>query len=180
MRGDPIFIAEWLVKEYETHNPIDIAKARGRIVTPRNYIKQRGMSHYCLGLYFIEFNSNLSEPGQIASTAHELGHTEIHGDLLKKLGDVGLKQGEYFDLTDPTEKEANIFTAHLIVDKILLKDLLYDSRSIVDCAKILYTYVPFIKIVAQDMQKKGLISKYIDLYVDPRFMSKLDDDFFFE
>lgn len=56
--------------------------------------------------------------------AHELGHSVLHGELAAMRG---FQELELFDYLVPTEYEANLFAAELLIDDATLLAMLNDS-----------------------------------------------------
>ena len=149
----------------------------------RNYKKQRGFSFYCLKLYTICCNVNLGDIGKKETIAHELAHIIFHKELLRKLSKnhEGLSQYSFFNMVDLTEIEANRFAAYLLANPEELLEYLMEGHTLTECSKNMGIHVPFLNILAKDMQKEGIIPAHFDLYVPPRFLKDLSidiDDYF--
>lgn len=166
-----------LIDYYGTNDVMKILQAKCAKVTARNYKKQRGWSHYCLNNFYVDYMAGLDEYSEREVLGHELGHIIRHASLLKKLGEIGLKQEDpLFDYKTPTELEANRFAAYFLIDPKELEELLREGRQLTECAKILHVHVPFAMLIAQDMQRDGIIPSHCNLYVPPRFMRDLEID----
>ena len=72
----------------------------------------------------IVVNSRISRPVQRILVAHELGHDRLHKDIaLSK----GFQELELFDSVLPTEYEANVFAAELLIEDSDILELLNDD-----------------------------------------------------
>lgn len=86
--------------------------------------------------------------------AHELGHAVLHGELATMRGFPEL---ELFDMTIPTEYEANLFAAELIIsDEELLKLLNERDKSFFSIAKELYIPAELLDFKFRILKNKGL------------------------
>lgn len=100
-----------MIKKYGTNNPYEIAKAK------RIYVIEQNLHEEILGFYkyirrnkFIFLNSNLGDFDKLFTTAHELGHSELH----PKLNTPFLKRKTMFSV-GKIETEANRFAVELLL-----------------------------------------------------------------
>jgi len=85
--------------------------------------------------------------------AHELGHDRLHKEvaMLK-----GFQEVELFDRAQPTEYEANIFAAEVLIDDNELLELLNDEdKSFFDVARELYIPAPLLDFKFRILKHKG-------------------------
>ena len=102
-----------LVNKYGTRDPKKICRKLGIGL----YFKDLGE---CLGLYICKLkrrniivNENLSEAQTLMILAHELGHDRLHRKLAKE---GAFQELQLFDTPSSTERDANAFAAHLLID----------------------------------------------------------------
>lgn len=86
--------------------------------------------------------------------AHELGHAVLHGNLAAMRG---FQEIELFDAIIPTEYEANIFAAELIIPNEELLELLNEpDKSFFNIAKELYVPAELLDFKFRVLKHKGM------------------------
>lgn len=118
-------VAEKLTRKYDTRNPYEICDALG----VRIRIKDLGTDikayyFYQSRIRNIVLNSRVTETVQRILVAHELGHDRLHREIAML---KGFQEVELFDRANPTEYEANLFAAELLIGDNELLELLNDE-----------------------------------------------------
>ena len=119
---------ERLTAKYQTRNPYELCEALGIRIS----VKELGADicayyYYYSRVHNILINSHASDDMRRILLAHELGHARLHKHIaiLK-----GFREMDIFDMVQPTEYEANVFAAELLIADSSLLDLLNgDSAS---------------------------------------------------
>ena len=145
---------EKLVRVYHTNDPYELCDALNIS------IKLKDLGEVIKAYYFshsrirkIVLNSNVSEPMQRILVAHELAHDRLH-QKLAILG--GFQEVAFFDISRPTEYEANIFASELLInDKELLGMLNFDEKSFFDIAQELDVPAPLLDFKLRILRDKG-------------------------
>ena len=115
-----------LTKKFSTRDPFEMCKYMDI------KIRYADLGHLIKAYYFyqsriknIVLNSRSGEIVQRVLCAHELGHAILHGDLATMRG---FQELELFDSMVPTEYEANLFAAELIISDEKVINLLNDTE----------------------------------------------------
>ena len=146
--------ANKLVRKYQTRDPYEICDALG----VRIRLKDLGMHIKAFYFYHsrirnIVINCRVSESVRRILSAHELGHDVIHRDIAMMRG---FQELELFNMTQPTEYEANIFAAELLIDDKELLELLNDyEKSFFDVARELYIPAALLDFKFRVLKHKG-------------------------
>ena len=147
-------VAETLTRKYETRNPYKICEELG----VRIRLKDLGTDIKAYYFYHsrirnIVVNSRVSETIRRILVAHELGHDRLHQDIAML---KGFQEIELFDIAQPTEYEANIFAAELLIDDAELLGLLNDDdKSFFGVASELYVPVALLDFKFRILKRKG-------------------------
>ncbi len=102
-----------LILKHKTRDPIELAEAMNVRVFPMSGTK------HLLGMYnVIERNRFIflsTDVGHMKKTivAHELGHDQLHRDMVKN--GAPFQENRVFNPTNRCELEANIFACHLLI-----------------------------------------------------------------
>ena len=147
-------MANKLSRKYKTRNPYEICDE----LDIRIRMKDLGTDikayyFYQSRIRNIVINYRVSEIVQRILVAHELGHDRLHEKiaLLK-----GFQEIELFDMTLPTEYEANIFAAEILIDDEELLELLNDNdKSFFDVARELYIPADLLDLKFRVLKHKG-------------------------
>lgn len=143
-----------LTQKCGSRNPYDICDDLGI------RIRHKDLGMYMKAFYFyqsrirsIVLNNRISENVQRILVAHELGHDRLH----KKIAMMkGFQEVELFDKTNPTEFEANIFAAELLIeDDVLLTKLNEVDSSFFSIAQELCVPAPLLDFKFRVMKRKG-------------------------
>ena len=98
-------------------------------------------------------NNRVSETVQRILLAHELCHDRLHRDIAML---KGFQEIELFDMTLPTEYEANLFAAELLIDDSELLELLNDDdKSFFGVARELYIPADLLDFKFRVLKHKG-------------------------
>ena len=139
---------------YHTNDPYELCDALNISVRFKDLGKViKAYFFYHSRIRRIVLNNNVSEPMQRILVAHELGHDRLHQKLVI-LG--GFQEVSFFDISRPTEYEANIFAAELLInDKELLGMLNYDEKSFFDIAREFGVPPPLLDFKLRILRDKG-------------------------
>ena len=112
-------IVNSLVAENGTNNPFEICDALGVFVfypeLPENV---QGFYYNVMGYKIIGINSSLDDEQRRVICAHELGHSLLHPDM-----NVFFAMKQTNLLTEKFEREADYFSACLLLDKSVINEL---------------------------------------------------------
>jgi Zn-dependent peptidase ImmA (M78 family) len=103
-----------LISKYQTRNPYEICDGLGIRIIQKDLCEElQAYYYYTSRIRNIVLNNRVSEMMQRILVAHELGHDRLHRQiaLLK-----GFQETEVFIQNIPTEYEANLFAAELLID----------------------------------------------------------------
>jgi Zn-dependent peptidase ImmA (M78 family) len=92
----------------------------------------------------IYVNSDEFPLRQTFTVAHELGHKILHEDWAKSTSYKMLLRNAGEQSTDPYEREANAFAAHLLVPRFML-DLYWRKNTLEDLSRLFAVSVPVIQ-----------------------------------
>ena len=117
-----------LVKLHGTRNPFTIARFEGYTVMYKDWTEIKGYYFKALKRRFIAVNQNLDELSRRIVCAHELGHGEMH-DISKIRF---LKERTLFPAHTKAEREANLFSAEMILDDSFELDFYFEDGQMPD------------------------------------------------
>ena len=150
-------LANALVRQYQTSDPLFIAEATGIIVRDVPELKGLlGMYSYKWKKRMILMNPNINKVLYRMVLGHEIGHDQLHRTLA---GGEGLREFELFDMNDMVEYEANAFNAHLLIDEDEMDALFRDGYDLAAAAKMLKVNINLLLIKIQEMNKLGMSLK---------------------
>ena len=146
--------ANKLVCEFHTRDPHEICNALGI------YVRQHDLGTDIKAYYFyqsrirnIVVNYNVSETLQRILVAHELGHDRLHKEIATM---KGFQEFELFNRTNPTEYEANIFAAEVLIDDDELLELFNrEDMGFYDVASELYVPAGLLDFKFRVLKHKG-------------------------
>lgn len=144
-----------IINKYDTRNPFDICKHLDINIHYKDLGTSLKAYYFCQSrIKNIIINSRSSSIVQQILCAHELGHAILHGKLATMRG---FQDIELFDLSSPTEYEANIFAAELIIADEDVIDLLNDcDKSFFTIAKELYVPAELLDFKFRVLKHKGM------------------------
>jgi len=115
-----------LTKKHDTRCPYKLCAALGIKIRYKDLgTDVKAYYYYQSRIRNIVLNNKISEIVQRILVAHELGHDRLHQDIAML---KGFQEIELFDRALPTEYEANLFAAELLIDDDELLDLLNDEN----------------------------------------------------
>lgn len=161
-----------LVRRYGTHDPFEIARARGIQVRLIDTQTLKGFSVGIMRNYFIYINQNQSEYMQRLTCAHELAHVVLHRDYLDD--SPGIMNMDLYGMNTRTEYEADLFSALLLIDDGELVSLLRQGMDIAACASCLGVNVNHVALKLGLMQRAGLPVN-VPFIPDRRFLGHIED-----
>ncbi len=123
-----------LIHKYKTRDPFYICEATGLNVLYKDLGSLKGMYTVIKRNRYAILNSNLSPVERKTVCAHELGHDILHRGFAK---DTFLQEYMLYDMKCRPEREADIFTAELLIDDKELKELISLNMSVSDIANSL-------------------------------------------
>lgn len=121
-----------LVKKYSTRDPFQLCKELNIHIWYRDLGDSlKAFYFYHSRMKYIVINEQVEEPMNKVLCAHELGHAILHGQLATMKSFQELK---LFESITPTEYEANLFAAELLIDDNTLIELLNNSDTFFNIA----------------------------------------------
>ena len=147
-------VVEALSRKYHTRDPSELCKELGIRIRLKDLETELKAYYYCQSrIRNIVVNFRVSEIVRRILMAHELGHDQLHNKiaLAKGFQEVGL-----FNMTIPTEYEANVFAAELLIDDVELLGLIKDENSsFFGMAKELYVPAGLLDFKFRILKRKG-------------------------
>lgn len=143
-----------IVRKHDTRNPFIICKEMNIRIRYKDLGNSIKAFYFCQSrIKNIVINNRLNEAAQRILCAHELGHAILHGELATMRG---FQEFELFDAIIPTEYEANLFAAELLIDDRILLELLNDSgKSFFSVATELYVPAELLDFKFRVLKNKG-------------------------
>lgn len=144
----------FLIEKYDTRDPFELCKEMDIHVHYMDLgTALKAYYFYQSRIKNIVINSRSGSIVRRILCAHELGHAVLHGELAAMRG---FQEMELFDAIVPTEYEANIFAAELIIDDSELLPLLNDQeKSFLRIAKELYVPAELLDFKFRILKNKG-------------------------
>ena len=133
-----------LVKKYRTNNPFEIAKGENIIILYENLGSINGYYNKYARQKFIHINENLDPVMQMTTCAHELGHAHIHPNSNTPF----FRKNSFYSI-NKLEKQANYFSAQLLIDENRLDPCLLMLYSIEQLASFYNLPLELIKLKFQ-------------------------------
>lgn len=153
-----------LIKTYHTRNPFEIAEMMNIEIVYHDLGNLKGYYFYQSKFRYIVINENISEEMQTVICAHELGHDRFHQHLAKN---DPIKEFTLFDITSKPEREANLFTAELLIPDESIMCLVHG-----DCT---YNYIAAqLNIPIEIVDFKSQLLKNKGYRIDPLSVAKGD------
>ena len=155
-----------LICRYDTCNPFELCRELDIRVRYKDLGAAIKAYFFCQSrIKNIVINSRAPDAVSRILCAHELGHAVLHGKLAAMRG---FQEMELFDTVIPTEYEANLFAAELLIEDEKLLALLNDhEKSFFDVACELY-------IPAELLDFKFRVLKYKGYRIEPPYISRAD------
>lgn len=130
-----------LIKKHKTNNPFEIAKGEKIIILYENLGSINGYYNKYARQKFIHINENLDYQGQLITCSHELGHAHIHPNSNTPF----FRKNSFYSI-NKLEKQANYFSAELLVDESKIDRCLVELYSLEQLASIYNVPVELIKL----------------------------------
>lgn len=165
-------LADEIVRQYGTRRPDAIADGSGIQIFYSNNLKK------LLGMYtcqnnnrIIIVNDRLDAPLKEIVKAHEIGHDELHRELVQE---DGLMEFRLLNATNGVEYEANVFAAHLLLSDDDVYSALKQGYDIQTVSKMLSTETNLLMIKIKEMNKLGYKIPLTNEY-DRKFFDRMSD-----
>ena len=160
-----------LIKKYDSRNPKEILIQSGvNIIAFKENTKLLGMYKIILNKPFVFYNDRMPAPIQRMVLAHELGHHLYHR---KHAETKELIEYTLFHLTDAMELEANIFSAHFLLDEEAVYAMARAGYSYMDMARAFSVDVNLMIFKLNEMQRMGYDLPALEA-ADNDFFRKID------
>ncbi|WP_215508653.1 ImmA/IrrE family metallo-endopeptidase [Peptoniphilus sp. EMRHCC_23] len=140
------------------------------LVTMATSTKLLGMYKMVLNKPFVFYNDRVPAPIQRMVLAHELGHHLYHRHHAEK---EELIEYTLFHLTDAMELEANIFSAHFLLEDEAVYAMARAGYSYMDMARAFSVDVNLMIFKLNEMQRMGYDLPPLDP-ADNQFYRKID------
>lgn len=114
---DEKYLAETIIKKYQTNNPFKIAKARGIFIRYKSLGEILGYFNTYKQIKMIHINQDLNSIDKRFVCAHELGHELQH----PKINTPFLRRNTLFSVAK-IEREANSFAVELLLPDSILRE----------------------------------------------------------
>ena len=146
---------ERIIKKFDSRDPFDICASMGIRIRYKDLgTALKAYYFYQSRIKNIVINARSSRAVRRMLCAHELGHAVLHGELAAMRG---FQEIELFDMSIPTEYEANMFAAELIIsDEDLMELLNEQDKSFFSIAKELSVPAELLDFKFRIMNNKGL------------------------
>lgn len=155
MRSDALIATgERLVKKYGTRDPFAIADGLGIIVKEcSDFGPLKGMYTVIKRNRFIFLNDNLDDATKRIVLAHEIGHDQLHRDLVKK---GALKEFTLYDMKSTPEYEANIVCAEILLDTDEVLSHIYENHyTAAQISSIMHTDINLVALKVAHLNSIG-------------------------
>ncbi len=151
---DPVAIGERLVKKFGTRDPFSIADGLGIILKDcPDFGSLKGMYTVIKRNRFIFLNNTLDDATKRIVCAHEIGHDQLHRDLVKN---GTLKDFTLYDIKSAPEYEANIVCAEILLDTDeVLSHIYNDHFTAAQIASIMHTDINLVALKVAHLSAIG-------------------------
>lgn len=159
------------LKDRHGSDPKAVLEALGvGLVTMATSTKLLGMYKMVLNKPFVFYNDRVPAPIQRMVLAHELGHHLYHRHRAER---KELIEYTLFHLTDAMELEANIFSAHFLLEDEAVYAMARAGYSYMDMARAFSVDVNLMIFKLNEMQRMGYDLPPLDP-ADNQFFRKID------
>ena len=149
-------IGERLVRRFQTRDPFEIAQGLGIVVYDdcEGFGDLKGMYSVVKKQRSIFLNKNLDERTARIVCAHEIGHDQLHRDIVKQ--NRFLQEFQLYNMASRREYEANIVGASILLSDEEILDYIYhyrfDSEQI---ARATHTDINLVALKVAHLIEKG-------------------------
>lgn len=145
---------EKLVKKFKTRDPFCIADGLGIIVKEcSDFGALKGMYTFIKRNRFIFLNENLDTDTKRIVMAHEIGHDQLHRDIVKH---GAMKEFTLYDVKSKPEYEANIVCSEILLDTDELLTYIYDQHYTAnEIASIMHTELNLVALKVLHLSALG-------------------------
>ncbi len=149
-----IAVGERLVSTYGTRNPFQIAENLGIIVKEcPDFGSLKGMYTVIKRNRFILLNNTLDEDTKRIVCAHEIGHDQLHRDIVKR---GVMKEFTLYDMKSKPEYEANIVCAEILLDTDEVLTHIYENHyTAEEIARIMHTDINLVALKVAHLSSMG-------------------------
>ncbi len=141
-----------LKKKYDTTNPFEIAGSMNVNILFHELGSLKGYYTYIRRSNYIVINSKLDEKMKHVICSHELGHNCLHKEFAKY---TPMKDYMLFDMSSKPEREANLFSAELILSDDDVLDAINSQYSFQTTASMLNVPLELLDFKFQALKYKG-------------------------
>ncbi|MCL1885956.1 MAG: ImmA/IrrE family metallo-endopeptidase [Dehalococcoidia bacterium] len=163
--------AQKLTSQYQTRDPYKICAELGIKLRHKNLGDLKAYYFFHVQIRSIVLNNRISDVLQRILVAHELGHDQLHKDVAML---EGFKETELFDITQPTEYEANLFAAELLIDDDELLELIDDGKDYFSIASELCIPSDFLDFKLRILKHRGYRIKPLYIASGQTFKGETD------
>ncbi|MDO4632467.1 MAG: ImmA/IrrE family metallo-endopeptidase [Eubacteriales bacterium] len=149
-----ITVGEKLVRRYGTRDPFAIADGLGILVKEcPDFGPLKGMYTIIKRNRYIFLNNQLDEVTRRIVCAHEIGHDQLHRDLVKN---GALREFTLYDMQSTPEYEANIVCAELLLDTEEVLSYIYrEHYTAAQIARIMHTDINLVALKVAHLDAVG-------------------------
>lgn len=145
-------IVKKLIKHHKTNDPYKLCEKMGIEVVSADIGSLKGMYTCIKRNRFIVINENLDDSIKKVVCAHELAHDQLHRGMSSS---SWMKDYDLTIVNSKYEYEANMFAAELLVQEDELMDLIKESKSLNEIAKIICIDPNLISMKVKRLIDKG-------------------------
>ncbi|MDO4623609.1 MAG: ImmA/IrrE family metallo-endopeptidase [Eubacteriales bacterium] len=149
-----ITVGEKLVRTYGTRDPFVIADGLGiHVKECPDFGSLKGMYTVIKRNRYIFLNNQLDESTKRIVCAHEIGHDQLHRDLVKN---GALKEFTLYDMQTTPEYEANIVCSEILLDTdTVLSHIYEDHYTAAQIASIMQTDINLVALKVAHLDSIG-------------------------
>ena len=152
---DPAAVAERVVRECDSRNPVKIAKMNKILIKTVDFAEQSGAYLEMMRQPVIYVAKRLDPVMKSIVIAHELGHHFLHKK--EAAADWGFREFKIFDMTlNNMEYEANLFAAELLLPDDEIKEYIYRGYDVAKIASLMKSDINLVALKVSGYIKEGL------------------------
>ncbi len=151
-----IRIGQKLVHRFDTRDPYKIADGLGITVLERpDFGPLKGMYTVIKRNRFIFLNQNLPEDMKHIVLAHEIGHDQLHRDLMRNSA-APFREFSLYEMKSRPEYEANIVCSEILLDTEELLSYVYEGQyTAAEIARLMHSDANLIALKASYLTQQG-------------------------